>query len=75
MPTTPESPLPSSEPGLPGRPRKPRGVLQPAIRVVLALLGALDHGERPQVPWTRDTVHGLVYVADAALAVVRALEG
>ena len=41
MPTTPESPLPSSEPGPPGRPRRPRGVLQPAIRGVLALLGAL----------------------------------
>ena len=41
MPTTPESPLPSSEPGEPDRPRRPRGVLQPAIRVLLALLGAL----------------------------------
>ena len=41
MPTTPESPLPSSEPGLPGRPHRPRGVLQPAVRGVLALLGAL----------------------------------
>ena len=41
MPTTPESPLPSSEPGPAGRPRRPRGVLQPATRAVLALLGAL----------------------------------
>ena len=41
MPTTPESPHPSSEPGESRAPRRPRGVLQPAIRVVLALLGAL----------------------------------
>jgi uncharacterized protein YacL len=41
LPTTPESPLPSSEPGRGGKPRRPRGVLQPAIRAVLALLGAL----------------------------------
>jgi len=41
LPTTPESPLPSSEPGKPGRLRRPRGVLQPAIRGLLALLGAL----------------------------------
>jgi len=41
LPTTPESPLPSSDPGVTGRRRRPRGVLQPAIRVVLALLGAL----------------------------------
>jgi uncharacterized protein YacL len=41
LPTTPESPLPSSEPGAAGASRRPRGVLQPAIRGVLALLGAL----------------------------------
>ena len=41
MPTTPESPLPSSEAGSAGRLRKPQGVLSPAIRVVFALLGAL----------------------------------
>jgi uncharacterized protein YacL len=41
-PTTPESPLPSSEPGAGAKPgRRPRGVLQPAIRAVFALLGAL----------------------------------
>jgi uncharacterized protein YacL len=40
LPTTPESPLPSSEAAA-GRRRRPRGVLQPAIRAVLALLGAL----------------------------------
>jgi uncharacterized protein YacL len=39
--TTPESPLPSSEPGAAGAPRRSRGVLQPAIRGVCALLGAL----------------------------------
>jgi len=41
LPTTPESPLPSSEPGQSGPARRPRGVLEPAIRGVLALLGAL----------------------------------
>ncbi len=42
MPTTPENQLPSSEPGpAAGRSRRSRGVLQPAIRGVLALLGAL----------------------------------
>jgi uncharacterized protein YacL len=41
LPTTPESPLPSSDPGVPGRQRRPRGFLQPAIRAVFALLGAL----------------------------------
>ncbi|NLE21832.1 MAG: TRAM domain-containing protein [Actinobacteria bacterium] len=40
MPTTPESQLPSSESGGFDR-RGSRGVLQPAIRIVLALLGAL----------------------------------
>jgi uncharacterized protein YacL len=40
-PTTPENQLQSSEPGVPGRRRRPGGVLQPAIRAVLALLGAL----------------------------------
>jgi uncharacterized protein YacL len=40
LPTTPENQLPSSEPGS-GRRRRPRGVLQPAVRGVLALLGAL----------------------------------
>ena len=52
----------------------PRINLDSTNGLLVALLGALDHGERPQVPWTRDTVHGLVYVADAALAVVRALD-
>ncbi len=40
MPTTPENQHPSSEPGGSGR-RGSRGVLQPAVRAVLALLGAL----------------------------------
>ena len=52
----------------------PRINLDSTNGLLVALLAALDRGERPQVPWTRDTVHGLVYVADAALAVVRALE-
>jgi uncharacterized protein YacL len=41
LPTTPENQLPSSETGQAGKPRRARGVLQPAIRVLLALLGAL----------------------------------
>jgi uncharacterized protein YacL len=42
LPTTPENQLPSSEPGeVVVAPRRPRGVLQPAVRAVLALLGAL----------------------------------
>ena len=52
----------------------PRINLDSTNGLLVALMVALDRGERPQVPWTRDTVHGLVYVADAALAVVRALE-
>ena len=52
----------------------PRINLDSTNGLLVALLAALDRGERPQVPWTRDTVHGLVYVADAALAVVRALD-
>ena len=31
-------------------------------------------GEKAPIPWTRDTVHALTYVTDAALAAVRALE-
>jgi uncharacterized protein YacL len=41
LPTTPENQPPSSEPGEAVAPRRPRGVLQPAVRAVLALLGAL----------------------------------
>ena len=41
MPTTPESQPPSSEAAPARRPRKPRGLLAPAIRVLFALLGAL----------------------------------
>jgi UDP-glucose 4-epimerase len=42
--------------------------------LLVAVLTALDRGEKPQIPWTRDTVHALIYVADAAQAVVRALD-
>ncbi len=41
LPTTPESPPPSSESERAGRLARPRGVLQPAVRGLLALLGAL----------------------------------
>jgi len=41
LPTTPESRRPSSEAGSAAGPRRPRGVLTPAIRILLALLGAL----------------------------------
>jgi len=41
LPTTPESQPPSSEAAPARRPRKPRGLLAPAIRVLFALLGAL----------------------------------
>ena len=41
--------------------------------ILLDMLSALDRGERPQVPWTRDSLHALIYVDDAAAAVVRAL--
>ena len=42
--------------------------------ILLDMLAALDQGHRPSVPWRRDAVHALVYVDDAALATVRALE-
>lgn len=42
--------------------------------LLVAVLAALDGGEKPRSPWTRDTVHALIYVADAAQAVVRALD-
>jgi uncharacterized protein YacL len=41
LPTTPESRRPSSDAARSAARPRPRGVLQPAIRVVLALLGAL----------------------------------
>jgi UDP-glucose 4-epimerase len=42
--------------------------------ILLDMLVDLDQGKRPSVPWRRDAVHALVYVDDAALATVRALE-
>ncbi len=53
MPTIPESPLPSSEPSGSGRPRRPRGVLQPAVRGLLALLGTLAGYQVAE--WSRAT--------------------
>ena len=41
LPTTPESRPPSSDAAPAGPARKPKGVLAPALRLVLALLGAL----------------------------------
>ncbi len=41
---------------------------------MLEVLQALDTHSTPQVPWTRDSRHGLVYVDDVALACVRALD-
>lgn len=36
-------------------------------------LAAVDRGDAPAVSWSRETVHSLIYVDDAARAVVRAL--
>jgi UDP-glucose 4-epimerase len=52
----------------------PRVNLDSNNGLLVAVLTALDRGEKPQIPWTRDTVHALVYVADAADAVVRSLD-
>ena len=52
----------------------PRVNLDSNSGLLLAMLASLDRGEKPQVPWTRDTLHALTYVDDAARAVVRALE-
>lgn len=41
---------------------------------MLDVLDALDRGLPPVVRWSRDSVHALIYVDDAARAVVRALE-
>lgn len=52
----------------------PRVNLDSNSGLLLALLAALDRGEKAPIPWTRDTVHALTYVADAARAAVHALE-
>jgi UDP-glucose 4-epimerase len=41
---------------------------------MLDVLRALDAGEVPVIPWTRDSRHGLVHVDDVALACLRALD-
>ena len=41
---------------------------------MLGVLESLDAGTPPEVDWTRDTRHALVYVDDAARAAVAALE-
>jgi len=52
----------------------PRVNLDSNSGLLLALLAAHDRGEKAPIPWTRDTVHALTYVADAARAAVRAVE-
>jgi uncharacterized protein YacL len=57
LPTTSESPRPSSEEGVPRRGRE-RGLLSPAVRVVLALLGAVAGYQ------VADRLHGTTVVPD-----------
>jgi nucleoside-diphosphate-sugar epimerase len=52
----------------------PRVNLDSNSGLLLALLAAIDRGEKAPIPWTRDTVHALTYVTDAARAAVHALE-
>jgi UDP-glucose 4-epimerase len=42
--------------------------------MMLEALRAVDRGEKPRVSWSRDSRHSLVYVDDAARAVVRAID-
>lgn len=42
--------------------------------ILIGILDALDRGERPSVPWQKDSVHALIHVHDAARATVRAVE-
>lgn len=41
---------------------------------MVAALQALDRGERPGIAWSRDTLQALIYVDDAARAVVKAVD-
>jgi nucleoside-diphosphate-sugar epimerase len=41
---------------------------------MLEALRAIDAGESVRIPWSKDSLHALVFVEDAARAVVRALE-
>jgi nucleoside-diphosphate-sugar epimerase len=56
------------------------GIYGPGIAVdsnsgiLLKVLQALDNGQQASIPWTRDSLHTLTYVADVAAAVVRSLE-
>ena len=52
----------------------PRVNLDSNSGLLLALLAAIDRGEKAPIPWTRDTVHAMTYVTDAARAAVHALE-
>jgi nucleoside-diphosphate-sugar epimerase len=42
--------------------------------ILIEVLEALDRGDRPVVPWARDALHALIFAADAARAVVRAVQ-
>jgi len=42
--------------------------------ILLDVLSALDRGDRPVAQWTRDSLHAMVFVQDAARAVIAALE-
>ena len=42
--------------------------------MMLEALRAVDRGEKPRVAWSRESRHSLVYVDDAARAVVRAID-
>ncbi len=41
---------------------------------MIAALKAIDRGDRPSVDWSRDSLHALIYVDDAARAVVKAID-
>jgi nucleoside-diphosphate-sugar epimerase len=41
---------------------------------MLDVLDAIDRGQEPVVRWSRDSIHSLIYVDDAARSVVRALD-
>jgi UDP-glucose 4-epimerase len=41
---------------------------------MLKALNAVDRGERPAISWSQDTLHALIYVDDAARAVVAAVD-
>ena len=52
----------------------PRGHVDSNGGILLQVLQALDRGERPAVPWTRDSLSSLIHVDDVAESVVRAVD-